>query len=381
MSMTVVRRALLASSLAALAVLPACNRAQPPAAPVRPPPSSVSGQSSTDCVGAFTAEGAASEQQIAGKNYRRQGAVLSVAAADADDGITLGVLANLKEATPENLYNLKRYLKFFADEKVEAVLVAGDTAEVESELRKLVESIADSGLPVLIIPGSREKRAYYRSVMDSVTARRSNVIDMTRVRLANLDDVSVVSLPGYYNPRFLRFEGEGCQYFTEDVDALAPAIKAARGPVLLLSHAEPLGSGPKAVDAFPDGNAGDAHLAQFLKAQKVPFGVVANMHEAAGHATDLASQPVAPGAAAPELYLNAGPADATGYRLSDGSTTFGMAGLVTVRGGKASYRFFQAGRLTEAQRVEIAGAPRGSDADVATATGAATGTATGTAAD
>lgn len=354
---------LFALVLLALAPLGACQKPPPPPpAPTAPPapkvapppaaPASVSGQTEPDCVGPFTETGPATVLKIGPHSYKEQGATLTVTDPDPDTKVVFGVIANLLEGTGENLFNLRRYLAFFAQAKAEAILVAGDTGETREDTMQTLEPLAKSGLPVFVIPGNREGRVTFRAALAAVSARYPNVVDMTRIRLVRFDDASIVSLPGYYDKRFIYQGAGGCQYFKQDVDALAPIVAAATQPVVLLSHAEPYGHGHEAIDAFEDGNAGDANLTAFLRTHAVPFGIGANIQEAGGRATDLDSNLIREDTLAPRLYLNPGLADSTPWRLNDGTWSNGMAATLTIDGQQASYHSFRLPKLTDAEEAE-----------------------------
>jgi Icc-related predicted phosphoesterase len=347
-------------SMVALFMLGGCKKELPPAPTPQPaaprvqaPPAAVSGKTQPDCVGPFTAQGESTELTIEGRTFKRTGATLTVTNPDADHQVVLGVLANFKEVTAENLINLKKYFAFFTAEKAEAILVDGDSGDTSEEIKASLEAIAQTKLPVLVIPGNREPRADFQKAVAEVNQRHPNVLNLTQIRLVNFDDASIVSLPGYYDRRYLTPGAAGCQYFKEDVDGLTPILAAATYPVVLLSHAEPHGTTPDAIDAFPEGNAGDNALTLFLQAHPVPFGVFANMHEAGGRATDLASAVIRPGEAREKLYLNPGAADATPWPLNDGTRSYGMAATLTIDEGKGSYRVYRAPELNAAEQAAI----------------------------
>lgn len=353
--------ALLAVALGAALSLAACKKAPPPPPPAPPapvvpppppPPASASGISNPECVGPFTADGEATEFKVGAHTFKRQGATLSVTDPDGDDQVVFGVIANLKEGTGENFYNLKRYLEFFQAEKAEAILVAGDSGETRDGVAQVLEPLAKSGLPTFVIPGNREARADFRAAIAELATKYPNVIDMSKTRLVKFDDASIVSLPGYYDKRFIHVGDAGCQYFKQDVEALGPIVAAAAQPVILLSHAEPNGHGNEAIDAFGDGNAGDANLTAFLRSHPVPFGIAANIHEAGGRATDIDSNVVREGEGKPHVYLNPGLADSTPWKLNDGTWSYGMVATMTVKGKLASFKTFRAKQLTDAEQAE-----------------------------
>lgn len=325
----------------------------PPVAAAEPPPASISGKSQPDCIAPFSQEGAAKEITLGKRKAKVTGSVLEVLEPDADNAIVLGIVPNLKEGTGENLFNIKRYADFFAAEKVEAILVPGDSGKRKESIVTVLEPLAKTGLPVFVIPGNNESRADFTAAMDDLTARYPNVVSMAKVRLAKLDDASIVSLPGYYDRRFIHLGEAGCQYFKEDVEALSPIVNAAGpAPVVLLSHAEPHFSGHTTIDAFEHGNAGDQNLTEFLRKSGVPFGIFANIHEAGGRAHDLATNLIREGEAKEQLFLNPGLADSTPWKMNDNTWSYGMVATLTVTGKTAAYKVFRAPQLTEAEQAQ-----------------------------
>lgn len=353
----------LALTLGVLVMAAACKKepAPPPEAPAakaeaksqadeakeakRPGPASLSGQSLAECIAPFSNEGEKSEVSIGGKTATRQGTVLSFA--DEGEKVVFGVVANFKEDTPGNQVNLTRYVDYFKAQKVDAVLVPGDVAQEKDQMVSLLAALAKVEVPVLVIPGNHEPRDEYRAAIDELAGSNPNVVDMTQTRLARFGAAAVTSLPGYYDPRFFHDEERACQYFKEDVEGLADIAEAAAQPVVLLAHAEPQGKGPEAIDAIVDGNAGDANLSALLREVEIPFGVFANIQEAGGKATDIDSKPIAPSTPSKSLLLNPGVGDSIAWSLNDGSVSHGMAAVLTVESGSASYEVYRAKELKE----------------------------------
>jgi hypothetical protein len=163
---------------------------------------------------------------------------------------------------------------------------------------------------------------------------------MNLVRVFNTDDVSIVSMPGYYNKSYLHC-AEGCQYSPDDVRNLAEVAKAATAPVkALISHGPPLQAGPLAIDRIHEAsNVGDPMLTEALKGGQFPFGLFGNIQEAGGYATNLSGETrVAAETYADSLYLNSGAIDSVRWRMIDGSESVGMAGLLHFKGKQAMYK-------------------------------------------
>jgi hypothetical protein len=290
------------------------------------------------CLAAFDASGPKKVVEVAGRSFEITGTKL-VAAPKAGD-VVLGVMSDIKEDTPENLANLDALVEFFKTEKAEAIVVAGDTGETQPQIEHALDTLAKSKLPIFVVIGNREGRAAYHGAVTAVAARYPGLFDMNQVRLAELGDAALVSVPGYYNKVYIHSE-DGCDYKPSDVDATKSAVQAAAGKtVVLVSHGPPKQDGVEALDrTLEQANVGDPSLARFLKDAAIKFGIFANIEEAGGRATNLAgSQLVAQGKFVEELYLNAGPADSVKWKMNDGTQSMGMAGVLTIRGKQASFK-------------------------------------------
>ena len=76
-----------------------------------------------------------------------------------------------------------------------------------------------------------------------------------------------------------------------------------------------------------------------LAAKKLfPFGLFGNIQEAGGHATTLDGKKLPEKVFHDSLYLNPGPADHVPWSMLDGTSSFGMAGLLTIKGKQGSYK-------------------------------------------
>jgi Icc-related predicted phosphoesterase len=310
---------------------------------------SVSGKSDPECVGPL-ATGVAEKLSVGNRALELNGYRLKLVKADADDTAVIGVIANANEASPENLANLDRYLKFFEENGVELVVVAGDSGDDRESIEAVLRKIARTGTPTVAIAGNREPKAAFVDAVNAVRKNFPNLVNGNRVRRIDWDDVDLVTLPGYHDPRYIHAAEAGCQYFQEDVDALATLAAEADHPVLLVAHGAPKGDTPDGLDAIagekPEErrNVGDPNLRAVLASAKIPFGIFPNIKEAGGRAfADVGGNKAVPqGQPAEQLYLNPGSADSLPWTMNDGTTARGMAAVVTVKGNRASYRLFQA---------------------------------------
>jgi Icc-related predicted phosphoesterase len=299
--------------------------------------------SDPECIGAFVADGTPTKLDINQRSYELRGSRLVETSTDQDDEIVIGVVADIKEDTPENIKNLKAILDFFKAEKAELIVVDGDLGENEPQIANVLEVLVQSGLPTFPIIGNREKKADFNNAVKTVQSKHNNIFNLNFVRLVQLDDVSLVSMPGYFNKDYIHVEN-GCHYLPSDVEGLRPIVKAAgEKPIVLVSHGPPKQDGPEALDrTLEQANVGDPAMARFLQESGVKLGIFANIHEAGGRATDLlGANLVAPGKMSTEMYMSPGPADSVRWTMNDRTESVGMAAVMIVKGKQASYKSFR----------------------------------------
>jgi hypothetical protein len=315
--------------LAALSVVPAAVRAEtsclPPLAPADGPGQSVQ-------LGARTAT-------IHGHRLALDGTP------DADDRAVIGVIASVNDAASDTLEAVDGYLRDFATRGVELVIVAGDSGESQKDIEAVLRRVAASGLPVLAFPGNVEPRDAFVAAAAAVHKDVPALIDGMVVRRIDWDDVTILTLPGHADPKYIRAGAKGCHYLPADVKALAALAKDAKAPVLLAAHTPPRGKGAAAVDWHYDGeHTGDPELAKLITSAAIPFGIFPNIKEAGGSASSDVDgeKPVAAAEKSATLYLNPGAANTLPWTLNDGSTANGMAAVLEIQGGKASYEVISA---------------------------------------
>jgi Icc-related predicted phosphoesterase len=308
-------------------------------AEVKAPPPPPKFESRAECVGrvATTPE---ETLEIGGKKYVRKGSTITMEGADADDEFIVGHITDVKDHTPENSANLGVAGEWMKAQKVDAIVISGDLGETAAAVQGVVEDVAGLGVPVLAVIGNRECAKDFNAGLKAAQAKFKNVINMDEVRVFNTDDVSFVSMPGYYNKSYIHC-ADGCEYSPDDVRALPEIAKAATSAnKILISHGPPLMTSATAIDRVHEGaNVGDPVLAEVLKTGTFAFGLFGNIEEAGGHATNLAGDKVvAPEAWADSFYLNPGPIDSVRWVMLDGTQSVGMAAVVHVKGKQASYK-------------------------------------------
>jgi Icc-related predicted phosphoesterase len=317
--------------------------AEPPKAE---PPQAEAKTSDPACAAAWNPTGTPKTFEVKGRKLELTGTKLTESTSDPDAKAIIGVMANIKEDTPENLANLNHFLAMFKQANVEAIVVVGDLAETRDQIMNVVKPIADVGVPVFAVIGNREAKGDFNDALGAFADKP--VFNMNQVRLAVLDDVAFVSVPGYYDKAFIHAT-EGCNYLPEDLEATKPIVQAAGDkPVVLLSHGGPRQEGADALDRTAEqANVGDPALTKFLRETGVKFGVFPNIHESGGRGTDLTGTKLLPQKTMhEELYMNPGAVDAVSWPMNDGTRSVGMAAVLTIDGKKAS---FEATRIEEKQ--------------------------------
>jgi Icc-related predicted phosphoesterase len=278
-------------------------------------------------------------------NFSVTGGTASVHAANPGTEARLGLLAAVKDFSPETKANLEQFLTQFRKAGVNGLVVDGDSAygadDQDGTLADLFGWLGSQGLPVYAVIGNSESRSAFNRAL---AAAPPNVLNLDLIRRVEIDGATLISLPGYYDARYIA-ESAGCRYSTEDAQELPKLARGAVSPVVLISHGPPRQQGKLAIDAAADGrNVGDPDLADAISQAKIPFGVFGHILEAGGRATDLAgTHPVRPGVASTSLYVNPGPAFADPWGLNGGGVSHGMAAILILKDGKGQWLPVKAG--------------------------------------
>lgn len=337
----------------------------PPKAEVKPtpPPPPPAPRADKECAAPID-PGPTTELKFGERVAKLSGARLAFSDKDAD-GLTLGVLGPINEDSGANMVALKKYVKFFTDEKVDAIVVTGDSGEVASGIARVLKELAATKLPVFVIIGNRECRSEYTDGVNAAKAEMPNIVNMNEVRVVEFPELTLISLPGHHDPKYFGC-ATSCQYLQSTIDEVVREAKEAKTPVALISHGPPHGQGNLALDvAGGTENVGDEAITKAIADGKIAFGFSSNIKEAGARAAKdpAGTQLVKEGEASETLYLNPGPADSTvGWDMNDGTKAVGLAAVFTLKDGKGSYKLLRLKPMTaaekaEAKRLEPAPAP------------------------
>jgi Icc-related predicted phosphoesterase len=283
-----------------------------------------------------------------GFRFTLKGGRAEVHAAAASKESRLGLLAAVKDFSPETRANLEQFVAAFKKAGVSGIVVDGDSAygvdDQDSTLTDLFSWLGEQGLPVYGIIGNSESRSSFNRALLAAFRKHPLVINLNLVRRVEGDGFTLVSLPGYYDARYIH-ESAGCRYKQDDAMELSRIARGAPSPVVLVTHGPPRQEGKAALDVTDDGhNVGDPDLAAAIAEAKISFGVFGHILESGGRATDLeGKRPVKPGQFASALYVNPGPAFADPWGLNGGAVSHGMAAILTLKNGKGEWQPLKAG--------------------------------------
>ncbi len=324
-----------------------------PVVVVAPPPPAAEPLADKECAAAID-PGPVVELKFGERVAKRTGARLAFTDKDADGALTFGVLGPVNEDSGLNMLALKKYVKFFLDEKADAIVVTGDVGEVASGIGRVLEELGNTKLPVFVIIGNRECRAEFTDGINAAKAKSPNIVNLNEVRVIEFPELTLVSLPGYHDPNYINCK-TGCQYLKSTVADVVRVAKESKTPVALLAHGPPHGNGNQALDfAGAGGNVGDEAITKAIGEGNITFGLFSNIKEAGGRATKDAegTQLAKEGEASKTLFLNPGPADTMGWDMNDSTKSVGMAAVFTLKDGQGSYKMLRLKPPTAAEKAE-----------------------------
>lgn len=356
--MTSVRAAV--CGLALTLALSACPEKKPEAPPPPPkpvveapkPPPAAEARAEKECA-APVDPGPMSDVKIGDRAAKLSGARLTFTEKDPD-GLVLGVLGPINEDSGSNILALRKYVKFFKDEKADAIVVTGDVGEVAGGISRVLKELAAANLPVLVVIGNRECRADYTDGVNGAKKDSTAIVNLNEVRVVEFPELTLVSLPGYHEPNYINCK-TGCLYLKSTVDEVVRAAKDGKTPVVLVSHGPPHGNGNQALDfAGAGGNVGDENINKAIAEGSIKFGFFSNIKEAGGRAASDAAGTalLKEGQASTSLFLNPGPADTMGWEMNDGTKSVGMAAVFSFKDGQGSYKELRLKPMTAAEKAD-----------------------------
>ncbi|RMG82928.1 MAG: metallophosphoesterase [Bacteroidetes bacterium] len=287
---------------------------------------------------------------INGEEYRFEGNKVSQLSSDEDNEARYGVISDAHGEVEK----ARAFAQKFKELGVDGIILPGDLSNNETlrygqrdskpdkeEIKEVLGAVAETGLPVFVIPGNHERKPDYESALAEVTAKYDNVIDMTQFRVFDGDDADFVSLPGYQT-----FRIPGRQFIPDDgywtkPDFIKKTGKLREGlddVVVLITH----GAGKTKTDGklgpatiYSGKDVGDKKTTEMMQQNNIPFAIVGHIHEAGGIATTYDGRLIKQGEWAEQFTANFGTLER--WRHLNGQTYNGMAGVLTVKGNQAKF--------------------------------------------
>jgi len=327
------------ASPASPATSPPPEAAAPPPAPAEPAPAALPPDVAAwaafaearrgECVGPAGTLAAPLELRRGEHTYRLEGHRLVELTSDADHVLRIGVISAIKDDREPTLAALRTLRGRLEKAGIDVLVVNGDLATNLFELQKVFAALAESPVLVVASIGNTESCGAFNQAAEEVFATQRHVINGNWVRRLELDDGTLVTLPGYYDRRFTH-TGGAAHYDAQDLELLSDLLRSpvdATAPVVLISHGPPRGEAKKGIDVVNDGShVGDAAMTTVMKDTRTVFGLFGHILESGGRATDsLGKQPKAAGAWHESLIVNAGSANTDPWTMVEGTTSYGMA--------------------------------------------------------
>jgi Icc-related predicted phosphoesterase len=298
--------------------------------------------------------GPVTELKLGTKTATLNGARLTFAEKDADGALKFGVLGPINEDSGANMLAMKKYVKFFVDEKVDAIVVTGDIGEAAPEgITRVLTELGQAKLPILAIIGNRECRGAFTDGVNAAKEAGVPVVNLNQVRVVEYPELKLVTLPGHFDANFIACS-TGCQYVKSTIDEIAKEAKASTIPVALIAHGPPRGKGATALDFAQSANVGDEEITKLINENNISFGFFSNIKEAGARASKDAdgTQMSKEGETSKTLFLNPGPADTYEWQLNDGSKSNGLAAVVTIKDGLGSFKLLRLKAPSAAEKAE-----------------------------
>ncbi|MBI2377324.1 MAG: hypothetical protein HYV07_25205 [Deltaproteobacteria bacterium] len=289
------------------------------------------------CLGPVGALAAPRPIEANGHSYELQGHRL-VETKKGDGRLVLGVISAIKDDREPTLAAVNALATKMAQAGAEAIIANGDLAEDELAMEAVFDTLAGLGPLVIVSIGNTESCGSFNRIAGRTFAKHPHFVNGNWVRRLELDGGTLITLPGYYDKRFIHRAGVPV-YSEKDIELLSVFAKDAPKPVVLVSHGPPRMNGKAGIDlATEAGHVGDPAMRSAIEKLEIPFGIFGHLLESGGRASDLdGKKALAPGTKHPSLYVSAGTANPDPWQMLDGKTSHGMGLIMELEGGQAKH--------------------------------------------
>lgn len=292
-----------------------------------------------ECVGPRGSLEKPIEISVGRHRYRLLGHRLVQVDKDRDRVLRIGVVSATKDERKETLQALDRMFRWLRRKRMDVLVVNGDIATHDFNMEeKLLPKLASAGVLVIAHVGNTESCGQFNFAAEKVFETHKNFINGNWVRKIELDDGTILTLPGYHDRRFVH-SGGAAHYDKDDLIDLKHMLQETKGPKVLVAHGPPKQRGRRALDlATGAGNVGDPEITKLLRLSRTRFGIFGHILEAGGRGTDLSGRRKRrPKRWHRSLYVNAGTANPDPWVMLDGKTGYGMALFFEIKRNKARY--------------------------------------------
>lgn len=271
-------------------------------------------------------------------SYEIRGSTLVQLDKDEDQILRIGIISAIKDDRDATQTAVRELIEWLQREKMDVLVANGDLASNEFEMETVFKLLAGSGVLVVASAGNTESCGSFNNIAEKTFAAHENFVNGNWVRRLELDDGTLLTLPGYYDKRFAH-TGGAAKYKEADVETLSEIAEGAPGIKILVSHGPPKMTGRHGIDIITDGtHVGDQAMAELIDDLGIRFGLFGHILESGGRGTDAAGKKrQTQGKWAKSLFVNAGTANPDPWPMLDGSTGYGMGMFVEVKGKRARY--------------------------------------------
>lgn len=292
---------------------------------------------------------------IEGHNFSAAGNVMKEYQNISDDTEVIGIIGD-----PHGLFDkASKAAQELKANGVDEIFLIGDLAlntelrygiknniSLEEQVYHVLIEVAKTKLPIFVIPGNHETKESYQNAIEKARDSYSNIIDMTKYKVFEKGSLDFIFLPGYQvieskNRRFIPKEG----YYAStemmcDIGRIAYDLNVKNNTVVLVTHGSPFTGAVRGPGTTYDGrDIGDKVISEIMNNAGIKFSVSGHIHEAGGNGATLNGKSVGENELSDELHLNAGTLET--WKNIDGNTHEGMAAILTIKEGKASYRMIK----------------------------------------
>ena len=279
---------------------------------------------------------------LAGKKYSLNGhkLIINKKSKDKDKEVRIGVVSAIKDMLPKTKKNLEQSIQWFKENKVEWLIVNGDSPADQFNLETTINILAMSDLPILFVLGNTDNKNIWRKIYKERLYQFPNIINTVFTMHIVADDVEFLILPGYHDPIYSAYR-TGCLYRKEDLDKISKKIKfQKKSPLLFVSHGPPRGKNKNSIDRTSNNvSVGDPNINKIISKHNISFGIFSHILESGGRAVGKKfSKKVEPNHFSSHLYINSGTLSSSGWILNNKVISKGIAMIFTIKNKKAKYQ-------------------------------------------